>query len=193
MESSKLSDGRSPGNKGARPCKSVSLPDPFTLPVFQRTPVQRSVRAEPCPGVLLRRFTKLREWEILENGPEAYPVILPQSPSRFLHNLLQGFFLFYPAIKRANADSQSAVSIFTYYSKFNYWITFNEQWIIYFQNNPFRANLENFVNGNISVLLENRCNWLFSFDSGLRIPYLYSQSYSPCRVVGKVLLWFINP
>ena len=109
MESSKLSDGRSPGNKGARPCKSVSLPDPFTLPVFQRTPVQRSVRAEPCPGVLLRRFTKLREWEILENGPEAYPVILPQSPSRFLHNLLQGIFLFYPAIKRANADSQSAV------------------------------------------------------------------------------------
>lgn len=35
MESSKLSDGRSPGNKGAGPCKSVSLPDPFTLPVFQ--------------------------------------------------------------------------------------------------------------------------------------------------------------
>lgn len=35
MESSRLSDGRSAGNKEPRPCQSVSLPDPFTLPVFQ--------------------------------------------------------------------------------------------------------------------------------------------------------------
>ena len=55
-----------------------------------------------------------------ENRLEAYPVILPQSPSSVLHNLLQSIFLLYPAIKRANANSQSASSLFTYYSKFNY-------------------------------------------------------------------------
>lgn len=121
MESSKLSDGRSPGNKGARPLQvRFSSGSVHSSCVSDGRRFSGPFVRSRAPGVLLRRFTKLREWEILENGPEAYPVILPQSPSRFLHNLLQGIFLFYPAIKRENADSQSAVSIFTYYSKFNY-------------------------------------------------------------------------
>ena len=48
MESSKLSDGRFPGNKGSRPWKSVSLPDPFTLHVFQ---TDAGSIARPCGDV----------------------------------------------------------------------------------------------------------------------------------------------
>lgn len=35
---------------------------------------------------------------------------------------------------------------------------FDNQCTIYFQNNPSKEKLENFVNGDIYELLENRCN-----------------------------------
>ena len=71
----------------------------FHCPTMRRRAPESCANASPCCG----------SGKFWENGPEAYLVILPQSPKCDFHNLLWGIFLFCPVMKRANANSQSAV------------------------------------------------------------------------------------